>query len=297
MKTPRSTWLAAVFAAIASLAAGVTSTCRRPEPVLTQLAEARARAGDLLIQFNKAIAAADGAVLADTDAASASAASEDRQARSTLERDSDRLAPLLQNLGYSPEIGLLDEFTRRYKDYKALDDSLLGLAVENTNIKAQRLAFGPQRETAETFRTAAEAAVRDVPSAQAPKADAAAARAEAALLDAQLLEARHNAEADEATMTTLEAQMTQDEAIARARLNDLTALRPGGAGRQSLTAAAAALDRFAASQTEIVQLSRRNTNVRSTALALGRKHSVGVGCEDILNQLADALSHHEFGTR
>jgi hypothetical protein len=48
--------------------------------------------------------------------------------------------------------------------------------------------------------------------------------------------------------------------------------------RQSLEAAAA-LDRFTAINTEIVTLSRRNSNVRSLALSLGRKRTVTALCD------------------
>jgi hypothetical protein len=293
----RSAFRPAVGAAVLVLVAAGMSACRKPELVLTQLAEARTLAADLLVQFSKATAAADRAVLANTDDASAQAANEARQARTALERDMGQIEPLLHALGYGSEISLLDAFSARYKDYKTLDDSLLGLAVENTNIKAERLAFGPQRESWEAFRTALEAAVHDAPPAQASKADAAAARAEAAVLEVQLLEARHIAEADESAMAALETQMTEKQADARARVKDLAALLPAGARRASLTAATAALERFAAAQADIIRLSRQNTNIRSTALALGRKRSVAVGCEDLLSQLTDALAHHEFGTR
>jgi hypothetical protein len=45
---------------------------------------------------------------------------------------------------------------------------------------------------------------------------------------------------------------------------------------------------------EIVALSRRNTNVRSLALALGRKRTVAAQCEERLQALVEALERHEF---
>lgn len=38
--------------------------------------------------------------------------------------------------------------------YEQLDDEALPLAVENTNVKAQRLSFGLGREAADAFRSA-----------------------------------------------------------------------------------------------------------------------------------------------
>ena len=57
-------------------------------------------------------------------------------------------------LGYSAEARLLEEFGSRFAEYRALDETILGLAVENTNLKAQRLSFGPAQEAADAFRDA-----------------------------------------------------------------------------------------------------------------------------------------------
>ena len=51
-------------------------------------------------------------------------------------------------------------FKARFDEYRRLDDEILPLAVENTNVKAQRLSFGPAREAADDFRTSVDAAVR-----------------------------------------------------------------------------------------------------------------------------------------
>jgi hypothetical protein len=59
-------------------------------------------------------------------------------------------------------------------------------------------------------------------------------------------------------------------------------------------AAAAALNRFTSVNTEIVRLSRRNSNVRSLALSLGRKRTVTAECDDALRALVEELTKHEM---
>ena len=54
------------------------------------------------------------------------------------------------------------------------------------------------------------------------------------------------------------------------------------------------VDRFHATGNEILALSRRNTHVRSLALALGRKRTVAAGCDELLEQLAYELAKREF---
>jgi hypothetical protein len=46
----------------------------------------------------------------------------------------------------------------RFAEYRVLDRKILDLAVENTNLKAQRLALGPAQEAADAFRDALKAA-------------------------------------------------------------------------------------------------------------------------------------------
>ena len=117
----------------------------------------------------------------------------------------------------------LNGFKTRFDEYRRLDDEILPLAVENTNLKAQRLSFGPAREAAEAFRTSVEAALRTGAVKDACCADALAAKATAALLEIQVLQAPHIAESEDEAMTRLEQQMAASEAVARSALEQLKA--------------------------------------------------------------------------
>lgn len=48
-------------------------------------------------------------------------------------------------------------------------------------------------------------------------------------------------------------------------------------------------------QVEIIDLSRRNSNVRALALSLGRKRTLAAECDAELQALREALAQHEFG--
>jgi hypothetical protein len=45
---------------------------------------------------------------------------------------------------------------------------------------------------------------------------------------------------------------------------------------------------------EIVSLSRRNSNVRSLALSMGKKRTVTAQCDESLQALYDGLAAHHF---
>ena len=113
------------------------------------------------------------------------------------------------------------------------------------------------------------------------------------MLEIQVVEARHIAESDELAMTRMEAAMKASQDAARKAIECVTRLLPGGAAAL-LAGAAEALDKLIATNTEIVALSRRNSNVRSLALSLGKKRTVTAECDEILQALEDSLAKHHF---
>src|SRR5215471_9499980 len=121
---------------------------------LEKVSRARELAADLTVQFTMASDAANRAVMADTDEASVEFAKESRASAAAVQQDITRLRETLTTLAYQPEDALLTEFANNFVEYQKLDDSILGLAVENTNLKAQRLAFGPAQDAANEFRDA-----------------------------------------------------------------------------------------------------------------------------------------------
>ena len=98
------------------------------------------------------------------------------------------LHTILTDLGDTTELGQLDSFKTRIAEYRKLDQQILPLAVENTNVKAQRLAFGPVQDAVAAFRDALEAATHSAPARNAAAVDADVARAIAAVLEIQVIE-------------------------------------------------------------------------------------------------------------
>jgi hypothetical protein len=288
---PATRWMALVtVGALAATGCGVNGT-------LEQLSEARRLSADLLVQFTKAADAGNRAVMADTDEGSVAFVREAEQAQLAVQRDADALKPILQGLRYAEETRLLDEFGSRFAEYRALDRTILGLAVENTNLKAQRLSFGPAQEAADAFRDAVEAVAPSDAAKNTWRVKALAASAVAMVREIQVLQAPHIADADDAAMSRMEQRIATSEAAARSALEALAALvQP--ASRPRLGAATAALDRFMGVNAQITALSRRNSNVRSLALSLNEKGKLAGACEDSLRALRHALENRGFtGTR
>jgi hypothetical protein len=259
---------------------------------LTELAEARRLAADLRVQFSKAADASNRAVMADTDEASNTFAYEAAQALRDVQGDIWALEPHLRHLGYPNETRLLEEFDKHFAAYLNIDRTVLELAVENTNLKAQRLSFGPAREAADAFRDS----VQSIPSATPSKdcrVESLVARAVLAVREIQVLQAPHIAEADDAAMTRMETEMGRLEVTARDAMKDLAGLVEPKA-RPHVAAAFAALERFKDVSSQIVALSRRNSNVRSLALSLREKPVLTAACDDSLRALDEALAKEGF---
>jgi hypothetical protein len=271
----------------------VSGCMKSPETALERLLESRRLAADLRVQFTKTADASNRAVMADTDEASVAFAREAEQATRAAQKDVDSLAALLVDLQYSDEHRLLDEFKACFDGYRQMDRTILDLAVANTNLKAQRLSFGPAHEAAESFRAALEAVVPSDAAKEGWRAKALAATAVSDVREIEVLQAPHIAEANDAVMSDIEKRMAASESGARRALGDLAALASTGS-QKSLAEAASALDRFLSLQKQIIELSRRNTNVRSLGLALGQKRTQTASCETTLQALQDILGKRGF---
>jgi len=261
---------------------------------LHEISEARRLAADLAAQFAKASDASNLAVLAGLDEPAQKYSGEARQRAATVEKDIAALREILQRRDFGDELRLVDAFRTHFAEYRAVDNDILDLAVENTNLKAQRLLFGASEEAVNAMAQAlAKMPGGDVKEAWQMKALAASAVGSAREIEA--LQAPHIAEADDAAMAKIEARMSAAETAARHELAMLA--RHAGAASQ-VAAATKALDRLMEVNSQIIHLSRRNSNVRSVALSLNQKRALVAACEEDLQALQTALSKRGFvGTR
>jgi len=268
---------------------GLVLGCQGDGNFFTQLDDSRRLAAELRVQFNKAADASNRAVMADTDEMSKTSADAAETSVNTVESDVAALSPLLLKLGFSNEVRSLEEFGKHFAEYRELDRTILSLAIENTNLKAQRLAFGPAREAADHFRDALGVVASSIPSRDRCSADGLVARATLAVRDIQVLHSPHIAEANDAAMTSMEREMATLDSSARADVKSLAELIPPSA-RPALASSLSSLDRFRDLSAEIVALSRRNTNVRSLELSLRTKPALTAACDETLRDLEDMLA-------
>jgi hypothetical protein len=252
---------------------------------MAELDEANRLAADLRVQFNKAADASNRAVMAETDEASIAFAHDAGQLGAAVEHDVAALSPLLKGLA-SDEAKLLEQFGKQFSDYQKVDGEVLALAVENTNLKAQRLSFGPARDAANRFKTALSALPPALTATERCRGEALVARAVLAVRELQTLQGPHIASADDVAMAAMEKDMAALDASVVEALSSLA----GVVEPTQLAAARAAFAEFKGLGDQIVTLSRRNSNVRSLDLSLRVKPPLTAACDDSLRNLQQALA-------
>ena len=255
-----------------------------------QQLERKAQRANLVERMRYSLAAASeaekSAVLAVTDQDSKTFADQARAA--TAEVEHLRKA-LLETAGPNQrEKELLASFSQRFTDYQSIDRDLLALAVKNTNIKAFALAFGPAAQAAkETDSAMSRFLARHATSPQ--RLLLLVAGAQAAVLRLETRIAPHIAEQSDEKMDELEALMAKDDREVRAALDSLAA-RPDLRADPDLATARASYARFSEVRTQILALSRENTNVRSLAISLDQKRNAMMTCQDALYALQQEIA-------
>jgi tetratricopeptide (TPR) repeat protein len=275
-----------------AIASAVFAGCSG-DTALERLTQATHLSADLFIEFTRASNAANQAVMADTDEASIAFAEQAEETKKQVQADIDALRLVLHDLDYTDEGRLLEEFAKAFTEYRDLDHRILELAVENTNLKAQRLSFGESQRAADAFTQALNAIVPAVPVADTWRVRALVASAVADLRAIQVAQAPHIAEPDDVVMTRIEQQMKTSETAVGSALDSLGPLVPSTQPR--IAEARAAFGRFMSLNAQIVDLSRRNTNVRSLMLTLNEKGKATRACEQSLRALQDMLSKRRVG--
>jgi hypothetical protein len=253
----------------------------------------KAKRVDLVERMRLALASASeaekSAVMAITDEDSQKYADQARAATAEVNQGSKELGDLLQAGGTANEKELLAQFSKVFAEFQRIDSDLLVLAVKNTNLKAYGLAFGPAAAALQEMDTALSHVVAK--SATAPEARNIALLAfgaQTAALRIEALLAPHIAEESDQKMDELEARMTREDRTVRKNLDELARL-PMFSGDADLETARSSYANFSKIRTQILTLSRENTNVRSLAISLNQKRKVMLVCQDALAALQQAI--------
>jgi hypothetical protein len=234
------------------------------------------------------------AVMADTDEASRDFADQSRRAAEIVDRDRRELEALLNRDHADQEMKLFHEFEGCWTELRKIDQEILDFAVQNTNIKAVALSFGEGNEAMKRFVQALRNLIHSpITGKQCTDVIVPTSDALVAGLRLQASHAPHIVEASDARMDEIEVEMRRDAEMVEASLKKLAGLVSDGE-RKSLLDARTAFDSFTAITAEVIKLSRKNTNVKSFVLSLGKKRKVAAQCDEVLVSMQEAVRKREF---
>lgn len=247
--------------------------------------------GGMRLALSTASEAANSAVMAVTDSESQAFADQARTAANAVDHGREELARLLETAGNRSEADLLASFSQAFADYLRIDQALLELAVKNTNLKAYAVAFGPAAESIHEMDQALSSIVTESANSNSPQARQVmllAGRATIGALRIQANLAPHISEASDQKMDALDASIAAEEKEIRSCLDRLATLIPPGASTR-FEKATASYARFTGLKTQILDLSRQNTNVLSLMMSFNEKRLATVKCQDLLTALEQAI--------
>lgn len=229
------------------------------------------------------------AVMALTDRESLEYANQSRAASTTLKERVTAFRLLLDARPVATEKKLLEDFVGCLTELDKIDQIILSLAVENTNLKAAKLSREFGADSLQRFEQALDNlrnAAAGKPYSEQVGIDV--SRALIAGLKLYALHSPHIAEAENAAMDRLEEQMHAEQGIVERSLAALAAIPDSGYG-QALAQAENAFADFMHVTTQVVQLSRQNSNIKSLELSLGKKRLIAAQCDETLTILQETV--------
>ncbi len=241
------------------------------------------------IHLLEAIEAEKNAVLAATDETSEQFADRARQAAGELENNRQVIESLIRQDNVTEEAKMLDDFNICWTQFKNLNETILNLATQNTNLKAQKISTIQGSQEMVHFEHSLRHIIgQNAGNSQCNNAVVLSYEALTAGLKILTLHKPHIEEADDQKMDDIEQSIKLYDSSARKALDSLHSMA-GQCRIEELKNAETVYEQFMASTNEVLRLSRMNTNVKSAELSLGRKRLVSSQCLEVLTKLQDAV--------
>ena len=237
----------------------------------------------------EAIEAEKNAVLAITDEASEGFAVQARQAADGVESSRKAIESIIHREKLPGETEMINEFNVCWTHYRKLDETILDLAIQNTNLKAQKIsATQCARELARFEESLNRLIQQNTHGRQCNEAVMLSYEALTAGLKILALHKPHIEEADDQEMDKIEQSIHSYDETVRKALGSLRSIA-GYGDNEDLKHAETAYERFMNLTGEVLKLSRMNTNIKSAELSLGKIRLISSQCQEILTRLHETV--------
>ncbi len=246
------------------------------------------------INLHKSVEMEKNAVMALTDEQSQEYANQSLTASASVEQDLKQLQDVIAANHLQVEEKFAGEFSRCWAEFRKLDHIILGLAIQNTNLKAETLSQKEGAATVRRFEQALKECMRlNLRTPQAERVTAAAWQAIAVCLQIFNMHNFHIAEINDEKMEQIETQIQ----AAEKKVLETLDLLAGVADKQSqdtLLQAKTAFSEFMEVTVKVLKLSKINSNIKSLDLSIGRKRIISAQCEEILASFQSAVQNRPF---
>jgi len=241
------------------------------------------------IHFLEAIEAEKNAVLAITDEASKGFAAQARQAADGVESSRKEIESIIYQEKLPQETEMINEFNSCWAHYRKLDENILDLAIQNTNLKAQKISATQCAQELARFEENLNRLIRqNTHGSQCNEAVMLSYEALTAGLKILALHKPHIEEADDQEMDKIEQSIHSYDETVRKALGSLRSIAVHGEN-EDLKHAETAYEQFMNLTGEVLKLSRMNTNIKSAELSLGKIRLISSQCQEILTRLHETV--------
>jgi hypothetical protein len=246
------------------------------------------------IDLLKSVEMEKNAVMSLTDEESQEFASQSLAASAAVEQNLKQLRSLIDAAPLQDEKKLVVEFADCWTKLRELDQVILELAVQNTNLKATSLSREKGAEAMRRFEQALEDVARSYSgTTNEGRVARLSCHAVTAGLKLYNLHSSHIPEASDEKMDRIETQMKAEENEASKSLDELAGI-VAETNRDALLQAKTAFSDFIEVTARVIKLSRQNSNVKSLELSLGRKRKLAAQCDEILGAFQEAVQNRTF---
>lgn len=241
------------------------------------------------IHLLEATEAEKNAVMAITDEESENFAVRARQAADAVESSRKKIEGIILQENHPQEIAIFNKFNICWSQFRKLDETILALATQNTNLKAQKISSTQGAQEMERFEQSLNRLIhRNTSNNRCNKTVMLSYEALTAGLKIFSLHKPHIEEADDQEMDKIEQSIkTYDESARQALESFHNITNPSD--NEDMKNAEAAYEQFMNLTGEILRLSRMNTNIKSAELSLGKKRLISSQCQEILASLQETI--------
>ena len=246
------------------------------------------------IHFLEAIEAEKNAVLAITDEASEDFAAQARQAVDGVDSGRKEIESIILQEKLPRETKMINEFNSCWSQYRKLDETILDLAIQNTNLKAQKISATQCAQELEHFEVSLNRLIdQNTNGNQCNKVVMLSYEALTASLKVFALHKLHIEEADDQEMDKIEQRIKSYDGSARKALGTLRGIADL-IDNEDLKNADTAYERFMNLTGEVLKLSRMHTNIKSAEPYLRKIRLVSSQCQEILSTLKETVQAQQF---